>query len=45
MMGRTLPVDPQQGTGCFPVFKGATLSEPYRGAFIMSVASNVVIYR
>ncbi len=44
-MGHTLSVDPQQGTGCFPVFKGATLGEPYRGAFMMSIARGVVIYR
>jgi hypothetical protein len=44
-MGHTLSVDPQQGTGFFPVFKDAALSEPYRGAFIMSIARNVVVYR
>ena len=40
---RTFPVDPQQGTGLFPILEGSTLDEPHACAPVMSITSNVVI--
>lgn len=40
----TLSVDPQQGSGRFPIVERRALGEPHPGAFVKSTARNVVIY-
>jgi hypothetical protein len=42
--GRTLSVNPQQGTGIFPISEYAAFGEPHCGASVMSIARKVVIY-
>ena len=37
-------MDPQQGTGHFPILKGTTFNKPCRGAFMVRGARSVLVY-
>ena len=37
-------MDPQQGTGHFPILEGTTFNKPCRGAFMVRGARSVLVY-
>jgi hypothetical protein len=42
--GCTLSVDPQEGTGLFPILEDVALSEPHGGAFVTGVIRRIEVY-
>jgi hypothetical protein len=42
--GCTFSVDPQEGTGLFPILEDFALSEPHGGAFVTGVIRRIKVY-
>ena len=42
--GGTFSMDPQEGTGLFPILEDAALSEPHCGAFVTGVVCSIEVY-
>ena len=42
--GCTFSVDPQEGTGLFPILEDVALSEPHGGAFVAGVICGIEVY-